>query len=874
MEKFIRDSIKTDYWLRFNSLDTSSKFYTEDEYSKKGQVAAKKDETGETSIEYEYIEGTTVVRSEKHANGSTFAYGHDIDDTVTAITQSTAAGEENSTQIAYTLGEVTELKSGNNVVRYEYDGKHRNTAIDLNGKENYETYSHEEGETEDAVTVTNAKGETFTSVSDKKGNIIRELYNGEEQVSYTYDENGKVIAEKEGDEVSRSEYDSLGRIARFIREKCPEGNDTLEDSEENIPNVKYSEAFKYDNFGQLKTCNKNGREYVYNYKENAARDLDNITVNEVIKTNEAEKVDVNITVTPETDILGRKKSKEISLNGSRLAGEYLYYRKVGDHATNMPSAVYFGEIKKAQYAISDSLKYEYDKNGNICKIFENGALAVRYEYDSIDRLVREDNKKLGFTTLFAYDNCGNIISKRTTKFTLKSNVEECVFEELLYSYDGDRLLSFGNEEFNYDDIGNPTRYRDITAEWGKGRQLFKLADMQFSYDANGARRRKYGSYERTNAVGEKEKVNVDIEYIYDSDGKLIASSDKLEYLYDDAGLFGIKYDGKIYFYRKDAQGNIVALLDSNGAIVVKYVYDAWGNHAVLDGKGNDVPDDVADERIIGILNPFRYREYFYDVETGLYYLQSRYYDPELGRFITIDGVEYLSYKSINGLNLYAYCGNNPVMRSDFDGTSWISDKWNQVKNWAKEKWNKVKSAAKTVWNHVKKVATAVGNFVKKNWDIILGVALVIGSIALSIVTFGAGATIAGIVCGAVIGGAIGALSAYSRGENVLAGFVSGLVVGATGAVNPFAGGLAAAGMTFITERVNGNQPSKDTVAKAIFNGMVGTLFAWVGDGFGKLMTSGSKELLTGIVANSISSFIFSSYSFIWDTINSMFLWRA
>ena len=147
-------------------------------------------------------------------------------------------------------------------------------------------------------------------------------------------------------------------------------------------------------------------------------------------------------------------------------------------------------------------------------------------------------------------------------------------------------------------------------------------------------------------------------------------------------------------------------------------------------------------------------------------------------------------------------------------------------------------------------------------------------IGIIIVTFGAGATIAGIVCGAVIGGAIGALSAYSRGENVLAGFVSGLVVGATGAVNPFAGGLAAAGMTFITERVNGNQPSKDTVAKAIFNGMVGTLFAWVGDGFGKLMTSGSKELLTGIVANSISSFIFSSYSFIWDTINSMFLWRA
>ena len=99
--------------------------------------------------------------------------------------------------------------------------------------------------------------------------------------------------------------------------------------------------------------------------------------------------------------------------------------------------------------------------------------------------------------------------------------------------------------------------------------------------------------------------------------------------------------------------------------MVQYVYDAWGNHAVLGTDGND----ITDPNNIGNLNPFRYRGYFYDVETGLYYLKSRYYDPEIGRFITIDGIEYLDPKTINGLNLYAYCGNNPVMYTDPNGTA-------------------------------------------------------------------------------------------------------------------------------------------------------------------------------------------------------------
>ena len=98
-------------------------------------------------------------------------------------------------------------------------------------------------------------------------------------------------------------------------------------------------------------------------------------------------------------------------------------------------------------------------------------------------------------------------------------------------------------------------------------------------------------------------------------------------------------------------------------VVVKYVYDAWGNHAVLDADGIDIDDS----NHIGNLNPFRYRGYYYDVETGLYFLQTRYYDPETGRFISQDSIEFAEPETINGLNLYAYCGNNPVMNVDPTG---------------------------------------------------------------------------------------------------------------------------------------------------------------------------------------------------------------
>src|SRR5690554_1668106 len=101
------------------------------------------------------------------------------------------------------------------------------------------------------------------------------------------------------------------------------------------------------------------------------------------------------------------------------------------------------------------------------------------------------------------------------------------------------------------------------------------------------------------------------------------------------------------------------MIDKDGRIVVKYAYDAFGNILQISG-----------DEFIGKANPFRYKGYYYDDETGLYLLTTRYYNPEWGRFLSADDVSYLDPGSVNGLNLYAYCLNNPVMRVDPTGCFW------------------------------------------------------------------------------------------------------------------------------------------------------------------------------------------------------------
>ena len=122
----------------------------------------------------------------------------------------------------------------------------------------------------------------------------------------------------------------------------------------------------------------------------------------------------------------------------------------------------------------------------------------------------------------------------------------------------------------------------------------------------------------------------------------------------------VTYDGAEYFYLKNAQGDVTGLVNSSGTQMVAYTYDAWGNPLTTTGTMADT---------LGKLNPFRYRGYVYDTETGLYYLGSRYYNPETGRFINADN-QLSTGSDLTGMNLFAYCGNNPVNRIDPTGEAW------------------------------------------------------------------------------------------------------------------------------------------------------------------------------------------------------------
>ena len=143
-----------------------------------------------------------------------------------------------------------------------------------------------------------------------------------------------------------------------------------------------------------------------------------------------------------------------------------------------------------------------------------------------------------------------------------------------------------------------------------------------------------------------------------SDGS--TTSSKLRFSYDaDGKVVAVNYNGNYYYYLRNAQNDIVKLIDKTGATVVEYAYDSWGK--LLSTSGSLAST-------LGKNNPFRYRGYVYDEETGFYYLQSRYYNPEVGRFISSD-VLLSTGQGVLGHNAYAYCLNNPVNMGDGCGFS-------------------------------------------------------------------------------------------------------------------------------------------------------------------------------------------------------------
>ena len=315
----------------------------------------------------------------------------------------------------------------------------------------------------------------------------------------------------------------------------------------------------------------------------------------------------------------------------------------GNASTRVNSITY---AARAYYLSGFTLHYDYDQRGNIIATSSNSAdfPAVSYTYDIQGQLTKEVLD--GVTYNYTYDTYGNIHSVtggESHTYTYGNNE----WRDLLTTYDG--------EPISYDDVGNPTSYFNGSIwgfTWAKGRQLATAtlgsSTYTYTYDLNGIRNSKTVNGVTYNYLTQHGKVV-----------RQTWGSNTMDFVYDNSGNpYAMVYNGSIYYYILNQQGDVIRIVDTNGGTQASYIYNAWGK--LMDCSG-----------WLATTNPIRYRGYYYDNETGFYYLQSRYYDPSIGRFINADDTTNLAANGgFSSLNLFAYCCNRPIIGVDTKG-NWL-----------------------------------------------------------------------------------------------------------------------------------------------------------------------------------------------------------
>ena len=449
---------------------------------------------------------------------------------------------------------------------------------------------------------------------DKFDRTTKEQYNNV-TYEYAYDASGQLAKQTStaGEEYNY-EYDSLGRLIR-----SNEYNDgTFEQRTEHI----------YD------TSNRLTKQSWYNAGGVTTMSYAYSTTTGLLTSLNANLVGTSIPVAYTYQGANQLRSKAI---GSVMTKAYNFGTSSG-YRTALPNFVNYrdpdGNLIYGDYCV-------YDGNGRIVSIADSGntsSVRATYGYDEQGQLT---SAAVGGTRYaYTYDTAGNLITKTDGGTSHSYTYGNGAWRDLLTAYDGKSITYSG---------GNPTKYYNgSTFTWTQGRKLATAkvgnTNISYTYDMAGVRSSKtVGSttYKYTTLSGlvtRQTGGNATIDFVYDESNQPLA----------------MKYNGKVYYYVLNAQGDVVRIVDGSRNVVASYSYDPWGK--LLSSSGT-----------LANVNPLRYRGYYYDSETGFYYLQSRYYDPEIGRFINADSYASTDATGLLSTNMFAYCENNPVMRVDPTG---------------------------------------------------------------------------------------------------------------------------------------------------------------------------------------------------------------
>lgn len=605
----------------------------------------------ENSIKYDST--GNYVLSKTNRAGFMQSYKRDANGNITSFTD----GEENVKTFRYDVnGKLLSTKSEDVSNEYAYNTYGNISSITHNGfayEFNYDVFNQ-------LVSTKIGNVKVINNTYDDFGNITKTAYSNGDYIKYSYDLYGNITQiEGENGTLASIVYNKKGLVSKVIDYQ----NDTTDyyyyDLNGSIEK-KYSQS-KYGDLSYYVTTNSDG-EIVEKTSANGYQR----TIVRGSSNGESYVENNGITVTKTTDDFDRVKKVKTARNSYSVNFttdyEYSNVKNSKNATTNLVGTM----TQKRNNIVLAKYSYTYDNNGNIATVSLDSKVVARYSYDELGRLVWAADSNTGLYTQYEYDNAGNITDIKEYSLSTSGWSPISLKNEKTYSYRTsgwkDQMNKFNGYNISYDKNGNPLVYRDgMSFSWENGRNL-KTVRMQndsfinMKYDINGMRT-------------SKSSENRDIRYFYDSKSVMTGLSyegNAVYFYYDTDGTpTAMSFDDTMYYYIKNLQGDIVKIVNQDGNTVVTYTYDALGKIT-----------KQTDTTTYGIakLNPFRYRGYVYDDETGLYYLQSRYYDPVTGRFINAD-VYCDTNTDIFGTNMFTYCNNDPVNQVDPKGTDaiWLQD---------------------------------------------------------------------------------------------------------------------------------------------------------------------------------------------------------